>query len=222
LLPDLTLPAAGAVLSAAFLAFYAFIGFEDMVNMAEEVKHPKRTLPRAILLAMIITTALYILVALIAVLSVPTDDLAAAEAPLSLLLGGIAGPRAIILISMLAGVNGALVQIVMASRVMYGMATRRGAPRWLGAVHPATQTPVRATIVAALVVALLAWWLPLESLARITSAIILGVFALVHASLIRIRFRAHHRPGGLPRTLIPVAGLASCFVMLAAAAARLF
>ena len=113
----------------AFLAFYAFIGFEDMVNVAEEVKEPRRILPLAILITIGISTLLYLLVALVAVLALPPAELAQSRAPLALLYERATGsaPTLISLISMFAVVNGALIQIIMASRVLYGM-SREG---WL-------------------------------------------------------------------------------------------
>src|SRR5690606_16640504 len=70
----------------AFLAFYACIGFEDMVSMAEEVKNPSRNLPLAIAIVLVLTTALYVVVTLAALVSVPLDQLAGSDAPLALVI----------------------------------------------------------------------------------------------------------------------------------------
>ena len=90
-LPELIPPPDGIVwqgiLLGAFLAFYAFIGFEDMVNVAEEVKEPTRNLPLAILIAIGVSTLLYLLVALVAVLALPPAELAQSRAPLALIWG---------------------------------------------------------------------------------------------------------------------------------------
>ena len=75
--------------SASFLAFYAFIGFEDIVNLAEEMERPERTLPWAIFLTLGLGTLIYFMVTAVAVLSVPLDELAASEAPLSFVFGHI-------------------------------------------------------------------------------------------------------------------------------------
>lgn len=189
-LPDLVaLPDAAqaqGVALGAFLAFYAFVGFEDMVNLAEEVEDVERTLPWAILGALGITTVLYVAVGLLLVLAHPPEALAASATPLGLILGAEGRPVvawAVGVISMLAGVNGALMQLVMAARVVYGLAARRLAPAWLGRVDPRTRTPVVGTVAAGLVAAALALTLDLVPLARLTSGVLLAVFALVAASL---------------------------------------
>jgi amino acid transporter len=177
------------ILMGAFLAFYAFIGFEDMVNIAEEVRQPERNLPRAILLALLISSVLYLLVSLAAITSLPAERLAAADAPLAMLYESVTGrePVLITLISMFAVVNGALIQIIMASRVCYGMASRQWLPACFGRVHPRTRTPVMATVTVAVLVLLAALWFPIEALAKATSFFLLIVFALVNLSLWRMK-----------------------------------
>jgi amino acid transporter len=200
-LPELVPPADPAVwqgiLLGAFLAFYAFIGFEDMVNVAEEVRDPVRTLPRAILLTLAAATALYILVALVAVLALPPAELAETRAPLALIYERSTGqpPTLITVISLFAIVNGALIQIVMGSRVLYGMSREGWIPGWLGRVHARTRTPHFATALVAAAILVLALWFPLEALARFTSFVILMVFALINLALTRIKRRDPHPPG---------------------------
>jgi amino acid transporter len=215
-LPELVPPADASVwqgiLLGAFLAFFAFIGFEDMVNVAEEVRDPTRVLPRAILLVLAASAVLYMLVALVAVLALPPEELAASSAPLAEIYLRATGepPTLISLISMFAIVNGALIQIVMASRVLYGMSRERWLPAWLGRVHPRTRTPLWATVLVTGVILALALWLPLETLARATSLVVLVVFALVNLALLRIKRRDPH-PAGI-RTYpawIPLAGAVS-------------
>jgi amino acid transporter len=192
-LPDMLPPLSPApwsgIMLGGFLAFYAFIGFEDMVNLAEEVKRPRRTLPRAILTALGLTTLLYVCVATVAVLAVAPAELAQSNTPLARVLGLEAGRSmvAIVVISMLAGVNGALVQLVMASRVAYGMAAKGMGPTFLSRIHPHTRTPVYATSIIIVVTLLLALWFPLVTLARTTSAIILAIFAIVNLALLVLK-----------------------------------
>jgi amino acid transporter len=188
----------------AFLAFYAFIGFEDMVNVAEEVRQPERNLPRAILLALLISSVLYLLVSLAAITSLPADRLSAADAPLAVLYEFVTGrePVMITLISMLAVVNGALIQIIMASRVCYGMARQRWLPACFGQVYPRTQTPVMATVTVAALVLLAALWFPIEVLAKATSFFLLIVFALVNLSLWRLK--RHSGKGGDDTFCVPL------------------
>ena len=205
------------VLAGAFLAFYAFVGFEDMVNMAEEVREVRATLPRAILLSVVLTTALYLLVALAVVMLVPIEALAGASTPLALVVRALGGPAlAIVLVSLLTGINGALVQIVMAARVGYGLAQRGRAPACLGVVHTRTRTPLNATALATGLTLVLALLVPLVTLARATSAIILAVFALMNAALWRIRTRTGRDDNHTPRypLVLPIAGFLACVGML--------
>jgi amino acid transporter len=201
-----------ALVVASFLAFYAFVGFEDMVNMAEETRNVERTMPLAIFISVAITVSLYLGVALVAIDLDDRAALARAHTPLALLLpdGAVSG-LAIGLISILAGLNGALVQLVMASRVCYGMARKQLAPAWFGHINSRTQTPVRATLVAGTAVLLLATSFSLTGLAVATSFIILGVFALVNLALARLRWEEDARIAWLP-----LVGAASCIVMLVA------
>lgn len=192
-----------------FLAFYAFIGFEDMVNVAEEVQQPRRNLPRAILVALAVSSLLYFLVALAAVTSVPGELLATSDAPLAFLYAYVTGrePVLITLISMFAVINGALIQIIMASRVCYGMGRKRWLPAIFARVHNVTRTPVIATLSVALLVLIMALWLPLETLAKATSYFLLVVFSLINLSLWRIKRRAPHPAGVIcvPRW-VPISG----------------
>ncbi len=176
------------ILLGAFLAFYAFIGFEDMVNMAEEVKTPETTLPKAILAAIVISSLLYYLIALAAILQLPIDQLAVSKAPMADIMNKHSQQAAwfISLISLAAVVNGALVQIIMGARVLYGMGKQSLAPHWLATIHSKRQTPYIATLLIGLVVWVLATSLDLTTLAKITSFIILVVFLLVNISLIRL------------------------------------
>lgn len=192
----------------AFLAFYAFIGFEDMVNLAEEVKNPRKTLPKAIFIALGIATLLYALTALSAVLIIPLDELIESEAPFALLFEKQGfSPVLITFISLIAILNGVLVQIIMAARVMYGMAKQRAAPSIFSKVHPVTQTPIFATTIAAILVLILALWFPIMTLAQVTSFIILIVFALVNLSLLV-------KTKGILQKILPSIGLALCLLLL--------
>ena len=201
-----------------FLAFYAFIGFEDMVNVAEEVRQPERNLPRAILLALLVATLLYFLVALAAVTAVPGDRLAASEAPLAWFYQYLTGrePVLITLISMFAVVNGALIQIIMSSRVCYGMAGRHWLPAVFGRVNARTRTPLVATLVVSLLVLVMALWLPIGTLAKSTSYFLLLVFALVNLSLWRLKRSSPPAAGIIQVPLwVPAAGCVTSTVFVA-------
>ena len=201
----------------AFLAFYAFIGFEDMVNVAEETKEPIRNVPFAILLALGIATLLYILVALAAVLALPASELARTEAPFALLYTQATGkaPTVISLLSLFAVVNGALIQIIMASRVLYGMSREGWLHVALGRVHPKRRTPLLATALVTLSVLVLALWLPLVTLAKATSFITLVAFSFINLALLRIKHR-DPRPAGMRiyPVWVPWAGFLSSFAFV--------
>ncbi len=218
LVPPIELVAWQGIFLGSFLAFYAFIGFEDMVNVAEEVKNPERTLPRAILLAIVISTALYLAVALAAVLVLPLDQLSASEAPLALMFEQATGasPKVMASISLVAVINGALVQIIMAARMLYGMSREGWLPKGIGKLNARTQTPIFATILVSLAVLVLALALPLVTLAKVTSFAVLAVFAIISLALIRLK-RAGP-PAGNTYTVpawVPYASMASALALLA-------
>ena len=177
------------ILLGGILAFYAYIGFEDMVNVAEEVRNPVRNLPIAILVALVVSTLLYMAVALVAIASGPIDELGRSDAPLALIYERAAGapPVLISAIAMVAVVNGALIQIIMGSRICYGLARQGWIPAMLGRVHARTRTPVAATVLMTLSVLIMALWLPVETLARATSLLLLIVFALINLALWKIQ-----------------------------------
>ena len=185
-----------AVASAGVVAFYAFLGFEDMVNVAEEVREVRSTLPRAILLTLGLTTALYVLVATVAVLAVPPAELGASHAPLARVYEAVGGrPEVLGVIALFAMLNGALVQVIKASRVLYGLADQGALPRRLARVHPRRRTPLLATGLATGAAALLALAFPLEALATLTSLVTLGTFALADLALVVVKRRDPHPPG---------------------------
>ncbi|MEO4044206.1 amino acid permease [Hoeflea sp. CAU 1731] len=198
----LSLPASGAVwglvLSASLIAFFAFVGFEDIVNMAEETRDPQRNLPLAIILTLVITIAIYLLVSIIAIAAPDREALTSSQAPLADLFASITGRSGAPIAAMatIAMVNGILVQIVMSSRVLYGMARENLMPGFLAHVHEKRRTPSTATLLVGAIIAILALAVPLVSLAKLTSIVILMVFTLVNLSLWRIGSRPE-APAGL-------------------------
>jgi len=173
------------------LAFYAFLGFEDMVDIAEEVRDPSRTIPRAILLTLGITVLLYIMLMVSALLTLSPAALRATDAPLATLYAAHTGTEPLLIgaIALFAIVNGALIQIIMASRVLYGLASRRQLPALLRQVHPRTHTPLVATCLIAFLILAFALYGRLAGLATATSVFMLTIFALVNLSLWRIKRR---------------------------------
>jgi amino acid transporter len=203
----------GGLFAGAFLAFYAFIGFEDMVNVSEEVRNPSRTMPLAILIALLVSTVLYLLVVVVSTTLVSPTDLAQSEAPLTLVVERSGASQGVLLsaIGMIAAMNGVIVQVIMGSRILYGLATEGWIHRRFARVHRAYQTPVTATLVVLAAMIAGTVLLPLVSLAQLTSLLVLIIFALVNASLIVIK-RRHRDHGGYINvpTAVPYVGVALC------------
>ena len=218
----LAVPATDAWAGLAFaslLAFFAFIGFEDLTNIIEETRAPERNIPLAMAIVLGITTLLYVLIAAISVTAVPVERLAASAAPLSLVFRELAGvsPATIAAIAIVATLNTIIAELTMATRVVYGMAKLGDLPAAFAAVNAATATPLRATVLivaAALALALMA---PLERLAEATSLATLIVFAMVNLALLKLRRDgATARPGSIRVPIaVPILGLVSCVAMIA-------
>jgi amino acid transporter len=211
LLPDnVEWPVVSGILAGAFLAFYAMIGFEDMVNVAEEVKDVRHTMTIAIVLTLIVTTLLYMAVAWVALAWVPPAELAATDAPLARVYETITGNKPVLItgIAVLAVVNGGLILMIMASRVLYGMSRMQELPGWFGRVNARTQTPINAILFSAAIIVVLALLFPLEQLARTTAGIALAVFSLVNLSLVLVKLRGEQPPEGAMTVpfFVPVAG----------------
>jgi APA family basic amino acid/polyamine antiporter len=222
-LPPLDIATLSGIGYASLLAFFAFIGFEDLANVVEEAKVPHRDIPRAMVLTLVISTVLYVAVAAIAVAAVPVAELAASPAPLSLVFRRLAGvsPATISVIAIVATLNTILAQMTMAARVVYGLARQGDLPGFAGRVHPKTATPLIATALIVAATLALALLVPFERLAEGTSLATLVVFALVNLALLRLRHRKIHTDGPHIRVplWVPAAGFVSCLAMMAAAVA---
>jgi amino acid transporter len=209
---------------ASLLAFFAFIGFEDLANVVEEAKVPHRDIPRAMVLTLVISTILYVAVAATAISAVSVERLASSPAPLSLVFREVAGvsPATISAIAIVATLNTILAQMTMAARVIYGMARQGDLPGFAGRVHPRTATPLFATALIVASVIALALIFPLERLAESTSLATLVVFALVNLALLRLRYRHVHTHGPHVRVplWVPAAGFVACVAMIASALLR--
>jgi amino acid transporter len=210
MLPPMEFPVINAIILGGFLAFFAFVGFEDMVNIAEEVKEPTKTLPRAIMITLMVTTLFYIAIALVSILVVSPEILANSSAPLAKVYETATGKSAGVLsiIAMIAVINGALIQIIMASRIFYGMSRQSWLPEFLGSVNPKTHTPIASTILSGVIVFVFATFFELLTLAQFSSFVIFIVFTVVNLSLILIK-RKTPGPVGI-RTyplFVPVMGI---------------
>jgi amino acid transporter len=182
------------VAAGAFIAFFAFIGFESLANMGEEVQDAHRTLPRGILGAIAASLVLYLAVSVAAV--------AGGREPTSLagLFGGM-GATAFALVGTLAVANGVLVQVVALARLFYGVARRGQLPALLARVHPRTLTPLPATLLAGGLVLAMAVLVPFEHLLSLANLVTLAVFALVDVALWRVKRRD---PGVAGRFRVPL------------------
>jgi amino acid transporter len=174
------------IMAGAFVAFYAYVGFEDIVNLAEEVEKPEKTMLPAVMLALILTTILYIWVAWVALHSLPIKELAESDAPFAVMLAHTPWmAKAISVIGLIAIMNGALVQILMGSRMLFGLSRDGRLPSYLNKLNR-KHIPINATIFVAALVWIFALALPLITLAKLTSGIILVVFTLVNVSAVVI------------------------------------
>lgn len=212
---------AGVVLAGAALAFFAFIGFEDMANLAEEARDPQRQLPIAICLAIVITTVIYILIAFVAVSVIPPVQLAATDTPLLDVVATAAPwfpPEVYSIVPAFAVFNTGLLNLLMASRLFYGMASGPNGqlPKVLAYVHPRWKTPVVALVfAAAIVVVMVLSTTDVSTLAGGTVTFLLLVFAILHLSLIRAKIKSiGHTPKFRTPIIFPVLGIFICLLLL--------
>ena len=206
------------IASGAALGFFAFIGFEDMVNVAEEVKDPERNMPRAILIALCVTGFVYLLVVLVATSVVPPAVLADSEAPLLSVVQratDVVPDRLFSLIALFAVANTGLLNFIMGSRLIYGMSRQGLLPAALGKVHSRRRTPHVAVLTVLAVAMTLALSGTLTYLAGTTSLLLLLVFFTVNVSLatIKRRDRESLRTFCAPRW-VPLAGALSCLALM--------
>lgn len=198
-----------AILTGGALSFFAFIGFEDMVNVAEEVKDARRTVPRAILASLAIAGAIYMLISWLAVQVVPPSELAATKAPLLEVVrrGAPAVPDGLFTaIAIFAVANTALLNFVMGSRLLYGMSRYRLMPRALARLHPRFHTPTVAILCILVLVVAMALLGEVVSLSGTTSTLLLLVFFTVNVSLLVVKLRRKASPGFTVPALVPILG----------------
>lgn len=212
------------ILSGAVLTFYSFIGFEDMLNVGEEVKEPEKTLPRALIFAVVGSSIIYILISLISVAAVPAPDLAASKEPLVDVVRQVAPfvpPKLYTFIALFAVSNTALLNFIMGSRLLYGMSKQNLLPKFLSQVHAKTATPHKAILVMYLILLGLALSGDISSLAKATSVLLLTCFIVVNLSLIRLKIK-EKRENSSQRTkkyfdvpiFVPLLGAIVCLTML--------
>jgi basic amino acid/polyamine antiporter, APA family len=220
-----TPPSAGAlsiplIMSGAVLTFYAFVGFEDLLNLAEEVKNPQRNMPWGIILAVAAVTVIYVLVSFAAISVVAYADLADSKkgAPLAQITR-VAAPwlphHVYTGITLFAVANTALMNFIMGSRLIYGMSRQGLLPAVLGLVHRTRRTPYVAILTLAALVSILAFSGDISELASATSLLLLFVFALMNTALILLKLRKGEAPGlfEVP-LLVPILGCLICGLLV--------
>lgn len=206
-----------AILAGATVAFYSYIGFEDTANVAEEVRAPQRTLPWGILLAIGLTCLLYTGVSLIVLAVMPLERLAASSAPLLEVLS-VAGltvpPTLFATIALFAVGNTGLLNLVMASRLLYGMAREGLLPAVFARVDPVRRTPFVAIWLAFALAALLTASGEVRLLAQTTTLLLLWIFTLLHVGLLLIH-RRESRPADIFWTpnWVPLLGAPACLFL---------
>jgi amino acid transporter len=215
-----------AVTSATALAFFAMIGFEDSVNMAEECRNPRRIFPKIMITGLSITGVIYVLVAICSVALVPVGVLADSDTPLiEVVRAGAPGiPADVVLpfISMFAVANTALINMLMASRLLYGMANQAVLPKQLAQVHPLRRTPWVSIILTTLISFVLISYVSLGSssdviaaLGGTTSLLLLAVFTVVNVAVLVLRRDRIDVEHFTAPTALPVIGaLASAYLVL--------
>lgn len=208
------------VLTGAVLTFYSFVGFEDMLNVAEEVKEPHKTLPAGLLLAVLIASLIYMIIALVAVSVLTPAALAASSQPLVDVAAQIAPwfpSAAFSLIALFAVANTALLNFVMGSRLLYGMASHGLVPRLLSRIHAGRRTPHMAILAVWVAFVVLVLSGDISSLARATSVLLLSCFVLVNIALIVLKQRESWDGYFKVPTFVPALGVVVCLAMLSQA-----
>jgi amino acid transporter len=214
-----------AVSTATSLAFFAMVGFEDSVNMAEETKDPARIFPRMMFTGLGITGLIYVLVSICAVAVVPVGDLASSETPLATVVQTAAPdfPIADLLpfISMFAVANSALINMMMASRLLYGMSRQGVLPPFLAKTHPVRRTPHAAILFTTAVAFGLVAYVSLNPdssvvalLGGTTSLLLLTVFVSVHLAVLVLRKDKVDRPHFRAGRVLPVGGAVTCLYLV--------
>jgi len=207
----------GAMVGGAALAFYALIGFEDSVNVAEETERPERDYPRALFAGLLIAGVIYLAVSLLASMVVPTDDLAGSSGPLLevVQLGPLSvSTKIFAAIALFAVANGALINMIMASRLTYGMSRQGIVPRIFGTVHPRRRTPLAAIVFTTALAMVLISTGDLSDLADTTVLLLLVVFIVVNVSVLVLRRDGVDRPHFHAPTVFPVLGIAVCIALM--------
>ncbi|RBP37756.1 amino acid/polyamine/organocation transporter (APC superfamily) [Roseimicrobium gellanilyticum] len=208
------------VLQGAVLTFYSFIGFEDILNVSEEVKDAPRNLPRGLVVAMMASTVIYMAVAITAVSVVPWEKLASSKSPL-VDVAAAAAPwfanvdKVFAVVAIFAIGNTALLNYLMGSRLIYGMSAQGLLPAWIGRIHPKRRTPHVAVVVLFLIVTTLILMADVKQLAESTSLLLLMVFTVVNVALVILKRRKGEPKGKFEVPVaVPILGALVCATLI--------
>lgn len=207
----------GAVLAGAIIAYYSFVGFETSANVIEEVRHPTRTYPRALFGALLTAGVVYVLVGVASAAAVAPADLEKSSGPLLEVVkaSGVSVPAWLFsLIALIAVANGALLTMIMASRLTYGMAEQGLLPDVLARVLPRRRTPWVAIVTTTVVAMLLTLVGDLSTLAETVVLLLLFVFLSANVSVLVLRRDHVEHKHFRVWTFVPVLGIASCLLLL--------
>lgn len=205
------------VLSGASLAFYALIGFEDSVNVAEETRNPSRSFPKALFGGIAIAGLIYLLVTFVAAMVVPTNQLAGSSAPLLevIKVGPLNIPTKLFAaIALFALANGALINMIMASRLIYGMGDQGVMPGILARVHQGRQTPWVAIVFTSIIAFGLVATGDIGVLASTTVLLLLLAFIAVNVSVLVLRRETVNHSHFRSPVVFPILGLLICLGLL--------
>ncbi len=209
---------ASLAMQGAVLTFFSFIGFEDILNMGEEVKDPHTTMPIGIIAAMIMAAVIYMAVAITAVSVVPWQELKDAKGPLVEVVARAAPwfpPAVFVVITIFAVTNTALVNFVTSSRLAYGMANHGLLPSWLGRVHRTRHTPHVAVLVLLAIIATLVVIGNVAQLASATVLLLLLAFTVVNAGLLVLKRRPDEPKGRFEvPAIVPLLGAVICAALM--------
>src|SRR3989338_2799467 len=209
------------VFKAGALVFFAYMGFETIIKLSDEVKDPQKTIPKAIIWSVVITTVVYILVSIAAVSIMPADQIAGSNSPLADVAASVFGSPAFIILGIIALFSTSdtiLITLLTTSRMIYGMSERKFLPLIFSKVHKKRRTPYLAVFVTGLIALFFTFFEDIGFIADLTTVLMFATFALVNLAAITLRYKVKKkRKFRMPLNIgnFPVIALLGVLVSLA-------